>query len=129
MLRMLVQRQCGHRLGRGDARQPLALQSGVPAGGQQLGAEHGSGQPRRRRQRVAELLGDHRRIGQTQPQAAMRLGDQHAGKAHLGAARPQRARKAVAVVGVAQRTQVRDRRLLAQECACAVAQHRLFGIQ
>ena len=61
-----------------------------------------------------------------EPAAAEFLRHQQAGKSHLGKGLPELARKSGCVLRIAQLTQMRHRRLVADKTARAVAQHGLF---
>ena len=84
---------------------------------------------RRGQQVAADLLQHDARLDMAEPEAAVILADQDAGEAHLGERLPQIAAEAGRVLGVAQLAQVRDRRLVGDEIARGVAQHRLFFVE
>src|SRR3954452_12273023 len=96
------------------------------------GARHrGTGEPggrkkRRRHQVAADFLRHLSGFDTTKTAATELLRNQQAGKSHLGESLPEVAGKARSVVAVAQLAQMRHRRLVADETARAVAQHRLF---
>ena len=129
VLRPFVHRQRGDGLAAGDAWQPGACCSGTAGQLQQPRGDHAAAQEGQGAQVAADLLHQHADLHRAQAGAAMRLGHGHAGKAQLGKGRPGGAGKAGRVLAVAQLAQLGHRRVIAQESACAVAQHRLFFVQ
>ena len=84
---------------------------------------------RRRHQGAADFLHHHAGLDAAKPAAAEILRHQQSGKSHLGERAPQIAGKSGRVLGIAQLPQMRHRRLVADEAARAVAQHRLFFVE
>ena len=85
----LEQRQRADRLARGDLRQPLLLLRLAAGEQQRLGSEIDGRGERHRRQRAADLFGDHAELEMTGAGAAEFFRDRDAEKAHLGKALPQ----------------------------------------
>jgi hypothetical protein len=88
------------------------------------GREKGGG-----RQRAAQFLRHDAGLDVSESQPAVVLRDENSRPAHLDEVFPQRAGESVNVALVAQRTQMRDRRILCQKAARIVAQHRLFVVE
>ena len=126
VLGAFVDRQRGDELAGGDARQMLGFVlggAGEPDGarGDDRGREERGGG-----ERAPHFLEQHAGLDIAEPDAAELLGDQHAGPAHFGEPVPQRAGKAGAVAFIAQLAQMRDRSLLGEIAARALAQHLLL---
>ena len=110
----------------GDPRQMLGFLRGTAAARQRASREHRCGKKRRRHQVAADLLHHHAGLNAAQTAAAEILRHQQAGKTHLGERPPEVAGKSGVIVAVSQLPQMRDRRLVADKAARAIAQHRLF---
>ena len=110
-------------------RQVLGFLRGAAAARQRGRRQHGGRKKRRRHQGAADFLHHHAGLDAAEPAAAEILRHQQAGKSHLGERLPQVAGKPGRVLGVAQLPQMRHRRLVADEAARAVAQHRLFFVE
>ena len=76
--------------------------------------------------RKDDLLHHDAGLDAAEPAAAEILRHQQAGKSHFGKGLPEIAGKSDSVLAVAQLTQMRHRRLVADKTARAVAQHGLF---
>jgi hypothetical protein len=101
-------------LARGDTRQHRLAQRIGPAQEHRPGAEH-AGEQRRRHEVSPELLGDDAELGAPEAGAAPPLRQHHPREAEASHLEPQVAREPDWVLCVAQRTQVRDGRALADE--------------
>ena len=84
------------------------------------------GEERRRHQGAADFLHHDAGLDAAEPAAAEFLRHQQAGKSHLGKGLPELAGKSGGVLRIAQLTQMRHRRLVADKAARAIAQHGLF---
>ena len=114
------QRQRADRLAARQLRQPRLLLRLAAAGDDRLAGEIDRGGERHRRQRRAQLLGQHAQPEMAEARAAVLLGDRRAGPAHGGDLLPQRL-----VVGLGPFQDAPHRRrgaALAQEFACLLAQ-------
>ena len=78
---------------------------------------------------MTQFLSHHAGLDVSESQAAVVLGNENPGPSHLDEVFPELARESVGVAFVTQRAQVRDGRILGQEAARIVAQHRLFVVQ
>ena len=90
LARPFGQGQRADRLAATPARQPRLLLRLAAAGDDGLGGEVDRGRERHRRQRAAELLGQHAESEMAEAGAAVLLGDRRAGPAHGGDLLPQR---------------------------------------
>ena len=126
MLWPLIDRERADDRSVGDLRQILALLRLAAGARKRRRREHRGCQERRRHQRVADLLGDNPGLDAAERGAAELFRHQQAGKAHLAESLPEVAGEAVLVLGIAQRAEMRHRRLVGDQAARAVAQQRLF---
>jgi hypothetical protein len=126
MLCGLIDRKRCDQLARRDLWQIFAPLRLAAAARERRRREHCGRQEWRRRQVAADLLHHHAGLDAAESAAAEFFRYQQAGKAHLGERLPQFARKAGRVAAVAQVSQMRNRRLVADEPACGVAEHGLF---
>ncbi len=126
VLGTLVDGECCEQRAVRYLRQIMLPLRGIAAARQCRRREHAGGQERRRHQGAANLFHHHAGLDAAEAAAAEFLRHEQTGKAHLGERLPQLARESGCVLGVAQTTQMRDRRLVADQATRAVAQHRLF---
>ncbi len=118
--RTLRQRQRADRRARRELRQVALLLRRAAGDEERFAGEIGRGRERHRRERMAELLGEHAEAQMPQPRAAIFLGDRRADPAHPGDLLPQcLVIGAGAIDDAARRAQ---RVALAQELARLVAQ-------
>jgi hypothetical protein len=123
-----VQCEREQRVACGDPRQPGPCLVGIGTVERRDRGDRG-GEEGRRRQVAADLLEHDPRLDMPQAESAMLLADQDAGEAHLGELRPQVAREAGGVVGVAQRAHMADRCVLGDEAADRVLQSSLVVVE
>ena len=126
MLCALVDRKRREQRAVGNFWQVLGFLRGIAATVQRRGRDHAGGEERRRHQGAADLLHHDAGLHETKPAAAELFRHQEAGKTHFGEGVPKLLGEAGGVFAIAQRSQVRHRRLVADQAARTVAQHGLF---
>src|ERR1700716_1659626 len=99
---------------------------GAAAARQCRSRQHGGRKKWRWHQGAADLLHYHPGFDATETAAAEIFRHQKTGKSHFGERLPELARKPGGVLAIAEPSQMRHRRLVADKTARAVAQHRLF---